>query len=144
MGMTLYSEKVWKHFEHPKNVGVLDVNDPQVGTGLAGAPECGSMIRLQIEVSPETQTIVNAKFKSLGCGHTIASSSLATEWLENKTLEEAKTFDHLYLVEELELSPVKLHCSLLAEDAVKAAIQDYLRKNADREVLAMNNYKLIN
>ena len=124
-----YSEKVLEHYEHPKNVGTLDKNKMNVGTGLVGAPECGDVMRLQIEVDPETQTIIDAKFKTFGCGSAIASSSLATEWLKNKSLDEAATLDNMDIVEELALPPVKIHCSVLAEDAVKAAINDYRVKN---------------
>ena len=124
-----YSKKVLEHYEHPQNVGTLDKNKLNVGTGLVGAPECGDVMRLQIEVDPETQTIIDAKFKTFGCGSAIASSSLATEWLKNKSLDEAATLDNMDIVEELALPPVKIHCSVLAEDAVKAAINDYRVKN---------------
>ncbi|HUM45399.1 MAG: Fe-S cluster assembly scaffold IscU [Chitinophagaceae bacterium] len=124
-----YSEKVLEHYEHPKNVGTLDKNKNTVGTGLVGAPECGDVMRLQIEVDPETQTIIDAKFKTFGCGSAIASSSLATEWLKGRSLDDAATLDNMDIVEELALPPVKIHCSVLAEDAVKAAINDYRVKN---------------
>ena len=124
-----YSEKVLDHFKHPKNVGTLDKNDQTVGTGLVGAPECGDVMRLQIKVNPETQTIEDAKFKTFGCGSAIASSSLATEWLKGKNLEEALRIDNMDIVEELALPPVKIHCSVLAEDAIKSAIKDYQSKN---------------
>lgn len=124
-----YSEKVLEHYEHPKNVGTLDKNKNTVGTGLVGAPECGDVMRLQIEVDPTTQTIIDAKFKTFGCGSAIASSSLATEWLKGRSLDDAATLDNMDIVEELALPPVKIHCSVLAEDAVKAAINDYRVKN---------------
>ena len=118
-----YSDKVLDHYSNPKNVGTLDKSKPNVGTGLVGAPECGDVMRLQIEV--ENDIIVNAKFKTFGCGSAIASSSVATEWLKGKTLDEAITIDNMDLVEELNLPPVKIHCSVLAEDAIKSAINDY-------------------
>lgn len=124
-----YSEKVLEHYENPKNVGTLDKSKNTVGTGLVGAPECGDVMRLQIEVDPETQTIIDAKFKTFGCGSAIASSSLATEWLKGKSIDEAVTLDNMEIVEELALPPVKIHCSVLAEDAVQAAINDYRVKN---------------
>ncbi|MBK8404121.1 MAG: Fe-S cluster assembly scaffold IscU [Saprospiraceae bacterium] len=124
-----YSEKVLDHFKHPKNVGTMDKNDQTVGTGLVGAPECGDVMRLQIKVNPETQTIEDAKFKTFGCGSAIASSSLATEWLKGKNLEDALKIDNMDIVEELALPPVKIHCSGLAEDAIKSAIKDYQTKN---------------
>jgi nitrogen fixation NifU-like protein len=124
-----YSEKVLEHFQHPKNVGTLDKSKTTVGTGLVGAPECGDVMRLQIEVDPSTQTIIDAKFKTFGCGSAIASSSLATEWLKGKTIEQALTIDNMDIVEELALPPVKIHCSVLAEDAIKSAIADYQTKN---------------
>ena len=124
-----YSEKVLEHFQHPKNVGTLDKSKSTVGTGLVGAPECGDVMRLQIEVDPSTQTIIDAKFKTFGCGSAIASSSLATEWLKGKTIEQALTIDNMDIVEELALPPVKIHCSVLAEDAITGAIADYQSKN---------------
>ncbi|MBC8046266.1 MAG: Fe-S cluster assembly scaffold IscU [Fimbriimonadaceae bacterium] len=124
-----YSKKVLDHYEHPQNVGTLDNKKKEVGTGLVGAPECGDVMRLQIEVDPETQMIIDAKFKTFGCGSAIASSSLATEWLKGKSIDEALTIDNMDIVEELALPPVKIHCSVLAEDAIKAAIQDYRKKN---------------
>lgn len=124
-----YSKKVLEHYENPKNVGTLDKNKTNVGTGLVGAPECGDVMRLQIEVDPETQTIIDARFKTFGCGSAIASSSLATEWLKGKSIDEAMTLDNMDIVEELALPPVKIHCSVLAEDAVKSAINDYRVKN---------------
>ncbi len=121
-----YSEKVIGHYENPKNVGTLDKSKPNVGTGLVGAPECGDVMRLQIEV--EEGIITDAKFKTFGCGSAIAASSLATEWLKGKSIDEALTIDNMDLVEELALPPVKIHCSVLAEDAIKAAINDYRTK----------------
>lgn len=122
-----YSEKVLDHFNNPRNVGTLDKDSQKVGTGLVGAPECGDVMRLQIQV--EEGIITDAKFKTFGCGSAIASSSLATEWLKGKSLDEASGIDNMDIVEELELPPVKIHCSVLAEDAIKAAIQDYREKN---------------
>ena len=124
-----YSEKVLDHFKNPKNVGTLDKNKKNVGTGLVGAPECGDVMRLQIEVDEESGVIRDAKFKTFGCGSAIASSSLATEWLIGKSLEDAGKIDNMDIVEELALPPVKIHCSVLAEDAIKGAIQDYKEKN---------------
>ena len=121
-----YSEKVIDHYQNPKNVGTLDKSKPNVGTGLVGAPECGDVMRLQIEV--EDNRIIDAKFKTFGCGSAIAASSLATEWLKGMTLEEAVKMDNMELVEELNLPPVKIHCSVLAEDAIKSAINDYRQK----------------
>ncbi len=123
-----YSEKLLDHFKNPKNVGTLDKNKKSVGTGLVGAPECGDVMRLQIEVSEEG-VIEDAKFKTFGCGSAIASSSLATEWLKGKSLDEAGSIDNMDIVEELALPPVKIHCSVLAEDAIKMAIKDYREKN---------------
>lgn len=122
-----YSEKVLDHYSNPKNVGTLDKSNPNVGTGLVGAPECGDVMRLQIEVNDGV--ITDAKFKTFGCGSAIAASSLATEWLKGKSLDEAVTIDNMDLVEELNLPPVKIHCSVLAEDAIKSAINDYRAKN---------------
>jgi nitrogen fixation NifU-like protein len=122
-----YSDKVLDHYENPKNVGTLDKSKSNVGTGLVGAPECGDVMRLQIEVNEGI--ITDAKFKTFGCGSAIAASSLATEWLKGKSLEEAMTIDNMDLVEELALPPVKIHCSVLAEDAIKSAINDYRVKN---------------
>jgi len=124
-----YSDKVLEHFKHPRNVGTLDKSNKNVGTGLVGAPECGDVMRLQIEVDPATQTIVDAKFKTFGCGSAIASSSLATEWIKGKTIDEAVQISNMDIVEELALPPVKIHCSVLAEDAIKGAIKDYREKN---------------
>jgi nitrogen fixation NifU-like protein len=128
-----YSEKVIDHYTNPKNVGTLDKSQKNVGTGLVGAPECGDVMRLQIEVDDSTGMIKDAKFKTFGCGSAIASSSLATEWLKGKTIEEAITIDNMDIVEELHLPPVKIHCSVLAEDAIKAAINDYRKKNGMEE-----------
>ncbi|MCL4796182.1 MAG: Fe-S cluster assembly scaffold IscU [Bryobacteraceae bacterium] len=123
-----YSDKVLDHYNNPRNVGSLDKKDPAVGTGLVGAPECGDVMKLQIKVNPETGVIEDAKFKTFGCGSAIASSSLATEMLKGKTVEEAMAIKNTELVNELSLPPVKIHCSVLAEDAIKAAIQDYKAK----------------
>src|SRR5919112_5498239 len=122
-----YSDKVIEHYENPRNVGTLDKNDEQVGTGLVGAPACGDVMRLQIKVGDDGR-IQDAKFKTFGCGSAIASSSLATEWLKGKTVEEAITIDNMEIVEELNLPPVKIHCSVLAEDAIKSAIDDFRAK----------------
>ena len=124
-----YSEKVIDHYSNPKNVGTLDKAKKNVGTGLVGAPECGDVMRLQIEVDYASGVITDAKFKTFGCGSAIASSSLATEWLKGKTVDQAVAIDNMDLVEELNLPPVKIHCSVLAEDAIKAAINDYRTKN---------------
>jgi len=124
-----YSEKVLDHYSNPKNVGTLDKSKPNVGTGLVGAPECGDVMRLQIEVVDNI--IVDAKFKTFGCGSAIASSSVATEWLKGKSVEDAAKLDNMDLVEELNLPPVKIHCSVLAQDAVQAAINDYRVKNGE-------------
>jgi Fe-S cluster assembly scaffold IscU len=124
-----YSEKVLEHFKNPLNVGTLDKSKKNVGTGLVGAPECGDVMRLQIEVDEATGRIQDAKFKTFGCGSAIASSSLATEWLKGKSIDEALSIDNMDIVEELALPPVKIHCSVLAEDAIKAAIADYKQKN---------------
>ncbi|MGB0864150.1 MAG: Fe-S cluster assembly scaffold IscU [Saprospiraceae bacterium] len=124
-----YSNKVLDHFTNPRNVGTLDKGSKTVGTGLVGAPECGDVMRLQIEVDDETNVIKDAKFKTFGCGSAIASSSLATEWLKGKSIDQALAIDNMEIVEELALPPVKIHCSVLAEDAIKAAIKDYQVKN---------------
>lgn len=124
-----YSDKVLDHYQNPQNVGTLDKAKSNVGTGLVGAPECGDVMRLQIEVDEATGLISDAKFKTFGCGSAIASSSLATEWLKGKTVDQALTIDNMDIVEELALPPVKIHCSVLAEDAIKAAINDYRAKN---------------
>lgn len=123
-----YSEKVIDHYQNPKNVGTLDKGSKNVGTGLVGAPECGDVMRLQIQVD-DAGMITDAKFKTFGCGSAIASSSLATEWLKGKSVDEALKIDNMDIVEELNLPPVKIHCSVLAEDAIKSAINDYRVKN---------------
>ena len=128
-----YSDKVIDHYSNPKNVGTLDKSKLTVGTGLVGAPECGDVMRLQIEV--ENNIIIDAKFKTFGCGSAIASSSVATEWLKGRTLDEAITIDNMDLVEELNLPPVKIHCSVLAEDAIKSAINDYRKKQGLEEIV---------
>ena len=122
-----YSEKVIEHYERPRNIGSLDSRSKSVGTGLVGAPECGDVMKLQIQVDDDNK-IVDAKFKTFGCGSAIASSSLATEWIKNKTIDEASMIQNTQIVEELSLPPVKIHCSVLAEDAIKSAIKDYQRK----------------
>ena len=121
-----YSDKVIDHYEKPRNVGALDTTDNNVGTGLVGAPECGDVMKLQIQV--ENDKIVDAKFKTFGCGSAIAASSLATEWVKDKTIDEAMEVSNVEIVEELSLPPVKIHCSVLAEDAIKSAISDYKNK----------------
>lgn len=122
-----YSEKVIDHYENPRNVGKMNAEDPEVGTGMVGAPACGDVMRLQIKVN-DAGVIEDAKFKTYGCGSAIASSSLATEWMKGKTLDEAVTISNTQLAEELALPPVKIHCSVLAEDAIKAAVRDYKQK----------------
>lgn len=129
-----YSEKIIDHYQNPKNVGTLDKGNKNVGTGLVGAPECGDVMRLQIQVDDITGIITDAKFKTFGCGSAIASSSLATEWLKGKTVDQAVTIDNMDIVEELNLPPLKIHCSVLAEDAIKAAINDYRVKNGMEEI----------
>lgn len=126
-----YSEKVVDHYQNPRNVGSLDKNDPRVGTGIVGAPECGDVMKLQIQVD-ENNRIVDAKFKTFGCGSAIASSSLATEWIRGKTLDEALAIKNTDIVQELALPPVKIHCSVLAEDAIRTAIQDLRTKQSSR------------
>ena len=128
-----YSDKVIDHYQNPKNVGTLDKSKQNVGTGLVGAPECGDVMRLQIEVD-DNGLIKDAKFKTFGCGSAIASSSLATEWLKGRTVDEAIKIDNMEIVEELHLPPVKIHCSVLAEDAIKAAVNDYRKKNGLTEL----------
>ena len=123
-----YSEKVIDHYERPRNVGTLDNRDNSVGTGLVGAPECGDVMKLQIKVDDETGIIQDAKFKTFGCGSAIAASSLATDWITGKSISEASSISNVDIVEELSLPPVKIHCSVLAEDAIKAAIDDYRKK----------------
>jgi nitrogen fixation NifU-like protein len=130
-----YSNKVIEHYENPRNVGTLDKADPQVGTGLVGAPACGDVMRLQIRVNGQG-IIEDAKFKTFGCGSAIASSSLATEWIKGKTIDEAETIKNSQIVEELNLPPVKIHCSVLAEDAIKSAIADYRKKQTERRSAA--------
>jgi nitrogen fixation NifU-like protein len=124
-----YSDKVIDHYNNPRNVGQLDKSSTEVGTGLVGAPECGDVMRLQIRVNPETQVIEEAKFKTFGCGSAIASSSLATEWIKGRTVEDALAIKNTDIVKELSLPPVKIHCSVLAEDAIRAAIGDWKKKN---------------
>ena len=124
-----YSNKVLDHYNNPQNVGTLDKSKSNVGTGLVGAPECGDVMRLQIEVDEATGVIRDAKFKTFGCGSAIASSSIATEWLKGKTVDDAIKIDNMEIVEELNLPPVKIHCSVLAENAIKAAVNDYRKKN---------------
>ena len=125
-----YSDKVIDHYENPRNVGSLDKSSKDVGTGMVGAPECGDVMKLQVKVNPETGVIEDAKFKTFGCGSAIASSSLATEWLKGKTVDQALEIKNTDIVNELALPPVKIHCSVLAEDAIKAAIGDYKQKQA--------------
>ena len=129
-----YSDLVLDHYTNPRNVGTLDKSKLNVGTGLVGAPECGDVMRLQIEVDETTGIIKDAKFKTFGCGSAIASSSVATEWLKGKTIDKAMTIDNMEVVEELNLPPVKIHCSVLAEDAIKAAINDYRKKQGLEEL----------
>ncbi|MEO8524119.1 MAG: Fe-S cluster assembly scaffold IscU [Caldimonas sp.] len=125
-----YSAKVVEHYENPRNVGSFDKSDETVGTGMVGAPACGDVMKLQIKVNPETGLIEDAKFKTYGCGSAIASSSLVTEWVKGKSLDEALTIRNTHIAQELALPPVKIHCSILAEDAIKAAVSDYKAKNA--------------
>ena len=124
-----YTKKVIEHYENPRNVGSLDKSAQNVGTGLVGAPECGDVMKLQVEIDDRTRVITDAKFKTFGCGSAIASSSLATEWIKGKTIEQALAIRNTDIVEELSLPPIKIHCSVLAEDAIKAAIGDYIKKN---------------
>ena len=128
-----YSEKVLDHYEHPRNVGSFKKDDTEVGTGMVGAPACGDVMKLQIKVNPETGVIEDAKFKTYGCGSAIASSSLVTEWVKGKTLDQALDVKNTQIAEELALPPVKIHCSILAEDAIKAAVEDYRKKQADKK-----------
>lgn len=130
-----YSSKVIEHYENPRNVGTLDKEDPSVGTGLVGAPACGDVMRLQIKVN-DTGVIEDARFKTFGCGSAIASSSLATEWIKGKSVDEAATLKNSQIAEELNLPPVKIHCSVLAEDAIKSAIEDYKKKRAAEKALS--------
>lgn len=127
-----YSDKVLDHYKNPRNVGALPKDDPNVGTGLVGAPECGDVMKLQMKIDPDTEVIEDAKFKTFGCGSAIASSSLATEWVKGKTIEEAMKIKNTEIVKELNLPPVKIHCSVLAEDAIKEAIADYRKKTPAR------------
>ena len=127
-----YSDKVIDHYENPRNVGTLDKEDLSVGTGLVGAPACGDVMRLQLKINPDTDVIEDAKFKTFGCGSAIASSSLVTEWVKGKTVGEAMSLKNTQIVEELNLPPVKIHCSVLAEDAIKSAIADFRKKQAER------------
>ena len=130
-----YGDKVLEHYENPRNVGSMDKNDPSVGTGLVGAPACGDVMRLQVKISDDGK-IEDAKFKTFGCGSAIASSSLATEWLKGKTVDEAETIKNSMIAEELNLPPVKIHCSVLAEDAIKSAIADFRAKQAAKKALS--------
>ena len=129
-----YNQKIVDHYENPRNVGSLDKNATNVGTGLVGAPECGDVMKLQVQIDATTQVITDAKFKTFGCGSAIASSSLATEWLKGKTISQALEIKNTQIVEELSLPPIKIHCSVLAEDAIKAAIGDYLKKQGSDAV----------
>lgn len=131
-----YSDKVIDHYQNPRNVGSLPKDDANVGTGLVGAPECGDVMKLQVRINPETGIIDDAKFKTFGCGSAIASSSLATEWIKGKKVEEAEAIRNVDIVNELNLPPVKIHCSVLAEDAIKSAIADYRAKQAARKAAA--------
>lgn len=135
-----YSDKVLDHYNNPRNVGVLDKSAKNVGTGLVGAPECGDVMRLQIEVDEKTGEITEAKFKTFGCGSAIASSSLATEWIKGKTVDDALKIDNMEIVEELSLPPVKIHCSVLAEDAIKSAINDYRKKQGLEPIHVENEH----
>jgi len=130
-----YSDKVLDHYNHPRNVGSMDKNSPNVGTGMVGAPECGDVMKLQVQVDEATGIIADAKFKTFGCGSAIASSSLATEWLKGKTVDEALAIKNTDIVNELSLPQVKIHCSVLAEDAIKAAIGDYKKKQEQRKTV---------
>ena len=132
-----YSDKVIDHYNNPRNVGSLDKSSADVGTGLVGAPECGDVMKLQIKVNPQTNVIEDAKFKTFGCGSAIASSSLATEWVKGKTVDEALTIKNMDIVKELSLPPVKIHCSVLAEDAIRAAIGDWKKKQEATKPVAV-------
>jgi nitrogen fixation NifU-like protein len=136
-----YSNKVIDHYENPRNVGSLSKDDPNVGTGLVGAPECGDVMKLQVQVNPTTGVIDDAKFKTFGCGSAIASSSLATEWLKGKSVDDALKIKNTDIVNELKLPPVKIHCSVLAEDAIKAAIRDFQEKWAEKQAMAAEAQK---
>ena len=131
-----YSDKVIDHYNNPRNVGSMDKKDSDVGTGLVGAPECGDVMKLQIKVNPQTNVIEDAKFKTFGCGSAIASSSLATEWVKGKTVDEALAIKSMDIVKELSLPPVKIHCSVLAEDAIRAAIGDWKKKQETSKPVA--------
>jgi nitrogen fixation protein NifU and related proteins len=131
-----YSDKVIDHYNHPRNVGSMDKSSPDVGTGLVGAPECGDVMKLQIKVNRDTNVIEEAKFKTFGCGSAIASSSLATEWVKGKTVDEALSIKNMDIVKELSLPPVKIHCSVLAEDAIRAAIGDWKKKQVTAQPVA--------
>ena len=128
-----YTDKVVDHFNNPRNVGSLDKDADDVGTGLVGAPECGDVMKLQIKVDDETQKITDARFKTFGCGSAIAASSLATEWVRGKSIDDAQKVSNVEIVDELSLPPVKIHCSVLAEDAIKSAIEDYRKKQVDKD-----------
>ena len=128
-----YTDKVVDHFNNPRNVGSLDKDADDVGTGLVGAPECGDVMKLQIKVDDDTQKITDARFKTFGCGSAIAASSLATEWVRGKSIDDAQKVSNVEIVEELSLPPVKIHCSVLAEDAIKSAIEDYRKKQIDKD-----------
>jgi nitrogen fixation NifU-like protein len=134
-----YSDKVIDHYNHPRNVGSMDKSSTDVGTGLVGAPECGDVMKLQIKVNPETSVIEDAKFKTFGCGSAIASSSLATEWVKGKTIDEALAIKNTEIVKELALPPVKIHCSVLAEDAIRAAIGDWKKKQEASKPVAVQS-----
>jgi nitrogen fixation protein NifU and related proteins len=131
-----YSDKVVEHYENPRNVGSFDKGDDTVGTGMVGAPACGDVMKLQIKVNPATGLIEDARFKTYGCGSAIASSSLVTEWVKGKSLDEAMTIKNTHIAEELALPPVKIHCSILAEDAIKAAVQDYKARHGSDSAVA--------
>ena len=131
-----YSQKVVDHYENPRNVGAFEKGDETVGTGMVGAPACGDVMKLQIKVNPDTGLIEDARFKTYGCGSAIASSSLVTEWVKGKSLDEALTIKNTHIAEELALPPVKIHCSILAEDAIKAAVADYRAKHQDEDAIA--------
>ena len=136
-----YSDKILDHYSNPRNVGSFDAKDPTIGTGLVGAPECGDVMKLQIKVNLETGVIEDAKFKTFGCGSAIASSSLATEWLKGKSVDDALKIKNTDIVNELKLPPVKIHCSVLAEDAIKAAIRDFQEKWAEKQAMAAEAQK---
>jgi Fe-S cluster assembly scaffold IscU len=135
-----YSDKVVDHYNNPRNVGTLDKTSGDVGTGLVGAPECGDVMRLQIRVNPDTRVIEEARFKTFGCGSAIASSSLATEWIKGRTVDDALAIKNTDIVKELSLPPVKIHCSVLAEDAIRAAIGDWKNKNSAEETAAVSGH----